>query len=180
MDRSIWWRRLHSLSTWCHEEVSASHLPHDTPLFMKGALYLKLGALSSWSLVRAVTALHKHHPGSLWTLGFDGLWWAVTWLIRLIYFKVGFHKRSSPPVLGWSLRNLCYAAGSMSQSGGNIKYTRLVMLLYVSQHFQNSSCTAADRFGEKVLLWYYHRKKCIFFTLCKVTMWLYAACASPP
>lgn len=87
----------HSLSMRCREEVSASHRPHDTPLFMKGALYLKLRALSSWSLMRAVTALHKHHPGSLWTLGFDRLWWAITWLIRLIYFKVSFRKRSSPP-----------------------------------------------------------------------------------
>lgn len=161
----------HSLSAWCREEVSASHLLHDTPLFTKGALYLKLGALSSWSLMRAVTALHKHHPGSLWTLGFDRLWWAVTWLIRLIYFKVSFRKRSSPPC--WDDHYEIFATLlDPCPSSGNIKYIQLVMLLYVSRHFQNSSCTEAARFGEKssiiieniVLLFF-------FIVLDKVAMW---------
>lgn len=91
---TVWLRTLYSSTTWCWGEVSASHLPHYTLLFMKGALYLKLGALSSWSLMRAVTVLHKHCLSPLWTSGFDRLWWAVTSLIRLIYFR---RKKKKPP-----------------------------------------------------------------------------------
>lgn len=101
---TVWLRTLYSSTTWCWGELSASHLPHYTLLFMKGALYLKLGALSSWSLMRAVTVLHKHCLSPLWTSGFDRLWWAVTSLIRLIYFKLLDGRRRSL-LLGWSLPN---------------------------------------------------------------------------
>lgn len=99
MDKTVWWWNHHCMTEsfiYCPHDA---HLLHHILLFLKGALYLKLGALSSWSLMRAVTVLHKHCLSPLWTSGFDRLWWAVTRLKRLSYFKLLDRRRPK----GWSL-----------------------------------------------------------------------------
>lgn len=146
MEPSLQDWELHLLSTWCRGDVSSSHLLHHILLFLKGALYLKLRALSSWSLMRAVIVLHKHCLSPLWTSGFDRLCWAVTRLKRLVYFKLLDRRRPK----GWSLSiYFSCTAGRVSQKKHTHTYVQLCNWPFC-HYCQDSFCLIFKEFVKNV------------------------------